>query len=313
MQEQALLIPEPKNQHDRNAVKIVIRGHHVGYLSKEDAPLYQPMFVRLLGQGLQPVAPARIWASEYQEWTGTDRRGRDLYATRLNANVTVALDEPHLCVPVNLPPTSAHALLPFGGAIQVKGEEEHQSALARYLHPAGEQWAYATLAPVERTSARTSKQVVEVLLDGAVVGELTPAMSAEFLPIIGRLLEGGKICAARVIVKGNAVKSDVVLHSAKAGTLDQQWLTANLQPSAASSATRPVPAPAITQDGTPEGTLSAGSTAQHPPIPPRPTRIVFQVPDTWPQPPEGWEPPPAWEPPKEWPLPPPGWQFWTVA
>lgn len=316
VEEQALLIPEPGNRHDRNAVKIVIRGQHVGYLTKEDAVLYQPVFRQLLGQGFQPAVPARISANEYQEWTGTDRRGRDLYTPRFSAHITLALDEPHLCVPTNLPPTSAHSLLPFGRAIQVKGEEAYQSRLARYLHPAGEQWAHATLTAVERQTARTSKQVVEVSLDGAVVGELTPAMSAEFLPIIERLQQTGKACAARVIVKGNAVKSDVVLHATKANELDGEWLNANLRPTAAlpqAPSTGPVPDPAASSKAG-GGPASAEAPARrHPPIPPRPTTIVFQAPPTWPAPPEGWEPPPAWEPPEEWSPAPPGWQFWTVA
>lgn len=120
VQHQALLIPEPANRYDPNAVRVVIRGQHVGYLTREDAPLYQPMIARLLAHGYQPTAPARIWARQEQQFSGTDRRGRDIYETRVMASVTLGLDEPHLCVPANLAPASAHALLPFGSAIQVK-------------------------------------------------------------------------------------------------------------------------------------------------------------------------------------------------
>lgn len=317
VQAQALLIPEPANRHDRDAVKVVIRGQHVGYLNKDDAPLYQPMLVRLIDQGFQPVVPARIWAYDSKEWTGTDRRGRDVYEQRLVANVTLALDEPHLCVPANLPPQAAHATLPFGSAIQLKGEEEHQDTLMRYLHPAGEQWAYATLTSEERLSARTSKQVVVVSLDGGVVGELTPAMSAEFTPVIERLREAGKVCAARVLVKGNPVKVDVVLHATKAAALDHAWLAehmaSNSTPAGAQhepTVVRPQPVetkalqPAVTH---------RNADVSHSPIPPRPSRIVFRVPLSWPQPPEGWEPPPGWQPPGEWPPAPKDWQFWTVG
>lgn len=38
----AVLEPEPTNPHDRNAVRVLIEGHHVGYLSREDAALYLP-------------------------------------------------------------------------------------------------------------------------------------------------------------------------------------------------------------------------------------------------------------------------------
>ncbi len=317
VQDQALLIPEPANRHDRNAVKVVIRGQHVGYLNKDDAPLYQPMLVRLMDQGFQPVVPAHLWAYDSREWAGTDRRGRDVYEQRLVANVTLALDEPHLCVPANLPPQAAHATLPFGRAIQLKGEEEHQDTLMRYLHPAGEQWAYATLTSEKRQSARTSKQVVVVSLDGEVVGELTPVMSAEFTPIIERLRDAGKVCAVRVLVKGNPVKVDVVLHATKAAAIDHAWLVehmaSNLTPVGAQHE-RAVTLPQPVETEAPQtAVIQPDAGVSRSPIPPRPSRIVFSVPESWPQPPEGWEPPPGWQPPGEWPPAPTDWQFWTVA
>ncbi len=58
-----VLVPEPWNEHDTNAVAVVIRGHHVGYLEREVAADYAPM-LRELGsqQGrLLPLA-ARVWA-----------------------------------------------------------------------------------------------------------------------------------------------------------------------------------------------------------------------------------------------------------
>ena len=38
----ALLVPEPENQHDRNAVMVVVEGCIVAYLSREDAVTYGP-------------------------------------------------------------------------------------------------------------------------------------------------------------------------------------------------------------------------------------------------------------------------------
>jgi hypothetical protein len=49
----ALLWPEPyigdEGRDDPNAVKVIIQGHHVGYLSRHDAAVYQPAIVRLMG------------------------------------------------------------------------------------------------------------------------------------------------------------------------------------------------------------------------------------------------------------------------
>ena len=41
---EAQLIPEPKNPHDKNAVRVEIAGQTVGYLSKENALRYATAF-----------------------------------------------------------------------------------------------------------------------------------------------------------------------------------------------------------------------------------------------------------------------------
>jgi HIRAN domain len=45
---EAVLEPEPQNPYDPNAVKILVEGHHVGYLSRENAALYRPGLLRLI-------------------------------------------------------------------------------------------------------------------------------------------------------------------------------------------------------------------------------------------------------------------------
>jgi predicted Zn-ribbon and HTH transcriptional regulator len=47
----ALLVPEPTNPKDPNAVMIVIEGHCVGHLAREDAAAYLPGIQRLLARG----------------------------------------------------------------------------------------------------------------------------------------------------------------------------------------------------------------------------------------------------------------------
>jgi hypothetical protein len=44
----ALLVPEPTNEHDPNAIMVLIRGELVGYLSREDATMYLPGLRRLI-------------------------------------------------------------------------------------------------------------------------------------------------------------------------------------------------------------------------------------------------------------------------
>lgn len=300
----AALVPDPTNPHDRNAVKVIVDGWHVGHLSRGDAAAYQPVLLALVQRGFLPVTAARVWGSEYDNYVGTDRRGRDVVKREFRGSVSLSLDEWHLCVPVNEPPLTPHAMLPYGAALQVHKEENHQDVLRRYAVRQGECWVYGTLHPVVEQTARTSRELVEVRVDGHRVGELTPAMSAEFLPIIARLLEQGRETAARLMVKGNEVRTDAVLHAKKSNQLDDAWLTVNLR--------QPVRVPqqavALTQSSASplaSSPLPAAQTA-HRSVPMRPSRIVFAPPPGWPSPPPGWEPGPGWRPEPDWPLAPKG-------
>lgn len=52
----AELVPEPDNPHDRNAVKVLIDGRLVGYLSREDALVYLPGIRRLMTIHMSTIA-----------------------------------------------------------------------------------------------------------------------------------------------------------------------------------------------------------------------------------------------------------------
>jgi hypothetical protein len=52
----AVLVPEPENVHDSNAVKVLIEGRLVGYLSREDAVAYLPGLERLRATHDSPIA-----------------------------------------------------------------------------------------------------------------------------------------------------------------------------------------------------------------------------------------------------------------
>ncbi len=44
----AMLVPEPENDYDANAIAILVAGLKVGYLSREDAAIYRPGLIRLI-------------------------------------------------------------------------------------------------------------------------------------------------------------------------------------------------------------------------------------------------------------------------
>jgi hypothetical protein len=96
--------------------------------------------------------------------------------------------------------------------------------LGAWTRPAGEGWVHVSLHQITEALARSTREIVEVHLEGKRVGQLAPKMSGEYLPVIDLLERVGMQTVARAIVKGNRLKADVVLYAAKAGELDEQWL-----------------------------------------------------------------------------------------
>lgn len=305
----AHLIPEPANRHDRNAVRVEVEGRLIGYLPKEVAPAYGPVLGALMERGLAPSTPCRIWAYERDEWKGSDRRGNDIYERTLSAHATVVLDAPHRIVPMNAEPSGPHRILPHGGALQVRGEEKHLDILAPWVARDGEGWIYSELRAIEISAGKSSKLVVELTLDGEVIGELTPAMSAHFLPAIQHCASQGSSVVAKVMLKGNAMKVEAVLHAAKAHELGAKWVTGEATQDRGSNADSKTTVAVVDELASP----AAATVGNDFYLSPRPSRIVFNPPPGWPPAPPDWSPPNGWQPAPDWPAPPDNWQFWTVA
>jgi hypothetical protein len=311
----ARLVPDPRNRHDHNAVEVQVAGHMIGYLPREVAATHNGVLTQLVARGFQPVARCRIWALESQEYQGVDRRGRSVYRPTLHARASLVLDDPELCVPANLPPRGRHRMLPHGSALQVRGEEHHMDVLSPLVGPEGAAWIYATLTALQSGTGRIEKTIVELNVDGRPIGQLTPAMSAHYLPTITHLAETGTAAAAKVLLKGNALKIEAVLHAAKAHELDRTWFDDRPGP-ASSTATPPPPpspAPIPAQTSEPAQPQASPPSSRSASVPAKPTRIVFAAPPGWPPPPPGWEPEPGWTAPAGWPPPPEGWQFWVAV
>jgi hypothetical protein len=69
----ALLVPEPKNEQDRNAISVLIGGQHVGYLSRDDATEYLPGLNVLISKstnGLVALAGWIVGRGEEQDGVG---------------------------------------------------------------------------------------------------------------------------------------------------------------------------------------------------------------------------------------------------
>jgi hypothetical protein len=294
----AQLIPEPENKHDRNAIGVWAGSVQVGHLPREEAVRYAPVLSALTAQGWLPQVSARVWGAERSDYD--DRKDYFRGSVRLD------LAEPHMLVPANMPPSGDCRILPTGNAIQVTGEEKHLDALAPLLRPEGECWAHVSLHEVVEQLARSTRTIVEVRIDGACVGQLSPKMSSELLPAIRHLAQQGTTAAARAIVKGNRIKTEVVLYVARAHELPESWLGDAVSSLPAAAAQIPVTGPI---DQSPP--VVPAAPRAHAPIPPPPNGIKFVVPPDWPPPPADWIPPTGWRPDPSWPVAPDGWQWWV--
>jgi len=218
----ALLVPEPANRHDPNAVAVLVEYETVGYLPRNEAVKYRALLSHLVTVGFVARVPCRVWGGRVTDH-GYDRAGRIALTEQFRASVTIALAEPHLCLPVNTAPQAPHVVLPQGGSIQVSGEEHHMAEIKPLLRAEGESYAYATLHELSDSSGRAVKQLVEVRLDGNRVGQLTPKMSGDLLPAIRHLDSIGYLTVARARLKGNHLKAEVVLYCVRAHELPSDW------------------------------------------------------------------------------------------
>lgn len=221
----AVLRPEPTNSHDANAIAVDIDSRHVGYLPAEEALRYREALDRMAAVGQVPMVRAQVWAQVWQEWD-IDAGGRESTSERLSCSVRLALDEPHLILPSNRPPAAPHHLLPQGHSVKVGSTAEALPTLVPYCPAEGQAWVYVTLHSLVEQLARSEREVVEVRIDDAPIGRLTPKMSEQFLPAIAMLARGGQLAAGRALVKGNSLKVDVALHAERVQNLSAEWVAA---------------------------------------------------------------------------------------
>ncbi|MCB0893080.1 MAG: DUF2510 domain-containing protein [Propionibacteriaceae bacterium] len=159
----ALLIPEPGNPSDRNAIKVLVEGQHVGYIPRQDAGAYSAILEPLAREKQQVLeVPARVW------W-GADDYGAFMASVRLD------LPPADQLWPINEPPAEPRVFLDRKTTYKVLGtaDDDHQAALEAVMQrrPAGV--IYVTLQTVEVKGPRSTKQITEVHADGRQIGTLS--------------------------------------------------------------------------------------------------------------------------------------------
>ena len=95
-------------------------------------------------------------------------------------------------------------------------EANYFDTLFEFVPESGYGLVYATLHRDVVETARTRRDIVTVRIDGGTVAELTPAMSANFLPMIDHLNERGLTPACWADVTGSSVAGKVRIDAIKA-------------------------------------------------------------------------------------------------
>lgn len=224
----AVLVPDPANPFDRNAVAVYVNGEHVGYLERDDAKIFAPALTALAkhGQSLQV---------ESRQWARYDNYRKDLYS-----RVTLRLPDPDAITPRNAI-TADSVVLPAGSTIQVTKEDEHMDAITPWLDPKGNEVPLAvTLHAIVDIRPRSAVDAVQVQIDGQPVGVLSPTSTANILPLVKYVNERAKTPVARATLKGNALKADITLHVSKAQDVDPSWILALGPVRRAAETTEPV-------------------------------------------------------------------------
>ncbi len=259
---QVELLPNPNNKFDRNAVEVRSAEGVLGFLEKGVAPSYGPILTAIRSMGKRPLTAARIWVG-------------DEYAS-----VSIDLADPHMLVPINAEPTATHVMLPTGAAIQVTGEELHLAELRAFVRPEGEAWVHVTLHEADEVTARTTKQIVQVCIDGQLVGKLSPKMGSDLLPAIQYLHERGYVTGARATVKGNPIKVEVALHCARAHEISTEWLNSVPQNDAAAEVPFVAPESIFEPASATETELSSAAPAPREEPPAGPPAAWYDDPST---------------------------------
>ena len=189
---------------------------------------YRPVLDHLPRAASPRGSRRRIWASPEIEFQ-YDRRGevRESDTGRVRCRISLALPEPHLLIPMNAPPFEPHTMLPMGGSVTVKTDGVPMSVFEPVLNDAGEAWAYATLQEIHEQLARSTRELIEVRINGLRAGQMTPAMSKKFLPVVRTLAGQGRLCATPAIVRGNRLQVEVRVYGAQAAACPRNgcWST----------------------------------------------------------------------------------------
>ena len=206
----AVLVPEPNNRWDTNAVRVDAlhggRALTVGYLASELADEYQPELLRLRDAGYLGSCPARI-AGGGSKFYGIYLHC--VYPRELRIFLRGELGE-------IAEERDGRAILHSDVHCTVTKEEQHQDVLLPQAPSSDQDYreVSATLGFCDiATGKYKGEQAVEVRIGGQRVGQLTHAMTMRYADVVRRVLDRGlqPSCTALVTVTPRGLQVELVM------------------------------------------------------------------------------------------------------
>ena len=173
----AQIVREPSNEHDKNAVKVLVGGTHVGYLPRDDAWSAHGLIESLAARGLPGTVRAEIIGGT----PGKPNLGITLHAQAWVPFVqgTPFLDGSRVSM------------------VTVTKEEKHQEALERVLNATGGQHVMAVLGSAPDNS-------IGVYIGPDLVGQLTKKMTERHTATLWAAYEAGFTCTCFAFLERDA-------------------------------------------------------------------------------------------------------------
>lgn len=197
----AVLVPEPENPWDENAVRVdVLMGSRtlkVGYLSRGWAEEYQPELLKFRAEGVLGTCPARVTGG------GEKYYGIYLYVVRPRGLRADSKTEDLVIAEI----AENDVLLRNDWSCTVTKEEDHQNVLRKYA-PVGKQEYRGVIASlgfcVIENGKYQGRKAIEVRVGGRRVGQLTYAMTGRYSDIVETLLKRDLIVTCEAFTVNSA-------------------------------------------------------------------------------------------------------------
>lgn len=193
----AVLVPEPTNPYDPNAVRVDVRSDAgpaiVGYLAREVAAHYQPALLALDANHYGTCA-ARI--------TGGGEKYYGIYLHLAGPELMLFANRSRRGSTGDAEPSSMVTLCPEVQCT-VTGEEHHQDHLLSVApsNPNEATRVVVTLCYCQIANGKyQGEQAIEVRLDGERVGQLTRAMTERYASYMDAVAHTGRVPTAEAVV-----------------------------------------------------------------------------------------------------------------